>query len=82
MPPSSSRLLASMASDELVPLRHAGALPRHVVPMIVVLGAHILQRMVLEVVAGLLGNAGFAGQGLERPPGSRFVAHGIPPRSR
>lgn len=61
-------LACKHGADELVPLRHAGALLRHVVPMIVVLGAHILQRMVLEAVADLLGNAGFAGQGLERPP--------------
>lgn len=60
--------LLQQRAGELVPARHPGALLGHVVPAIVVLGADVLQRMVLEAVPNFLGDASFAGQSLERPP--------------
>ena len=60
--------LAEHRSHELIPLCHAGALLWHVVPTIVVLGTHILLRVVLKPVADLFRDTGVSGQRLERPP--------------
>src|SRR5882757_7805233 len=50
--------------DPGVPFFHAVALLRHVVPAVIALGANVLQGVVLQPVADLLGDARLAGQGL------------------
>lgn len=49
MPPLSASF-ASVERGKLFPFRHAGALFHHVVPAVVVLGADVLQGVVLEAV--------------------------------
>src|SRR5215813_155831 len=62
------RLLRQQRAYELVPLLHPGTLLTHVIPPIVTLRAHVLERMVLEPVSNFLRNARLSGKGLPRPP--------------
>src|SRR5262249_60082675 len=62
------RLLRQQRAYELVPLFHPGTLLTHVIPAIVALRAHVLQRMVLDPVSNFLRNARLSGKGFPRPP--------------
>ena len=60
-------LLGKRGGDELFPFRHVGALFHHVVPAVIVLGADVLQGVVLEAVADFLRDPRLAGHRLECP---------------
>src|SRR5262249_27204534 len=61
------RLLRQQRAYELVPLLHPGTLLTHVIPAIVTLRAHVLQRVVLDPVSNFFRNARLSGKGLPRP---------------
>ena len=47
-------LLGQQRRYEFVPFLHAGAFLGHVVPAIVALRTHVLERMILEAISNLL----------------------------
>ena len=57
-------LLGQHRANEFVPFRHAGPFFAHVVPAVVILRTHILQRVVLDTVSNFLGDTCLAGEGL------------------
>ena len=60
------RLLSYQCAYELVPFLHPGTLLTHIIPAIVALRAHVLQRMILDPVSNFLRNARLSGKGLPR----------------